>query len=159
MNKLTIVYVDDQREVLSTLSKDLEIFSEHINIEECESAIEAIEIIEDIDSEGDMVAIIISDHIMPEMSGVEFLSKMHHDSRFTATKKILLTGQATHEDTIEAINNAKIQNYIEKPWQSEHIQNTVKTQLTNYIIEKGIDYTPYMPILDKNTLFELLRSR
>ncbi len=88
MNDLAIIYVDDQREILSTLSKDLEMFSEYINIEECESAVEAIEIIEEIDAEGGKVAIIISDHIMPEMSGVEFLSKMHQDSRFTAKKNI-----------------------------------------------------------------------
>ncbi len=158
MDKLTIVYVDDQREILSTLSKDLEIFSEYVNLEECESAVEAIEIIEQIDSEGDMVAIIISDHIMPEMSGVEFLSKMHQDSRFKKSKKILLTGQATHQDTIEAINNAKIQRYIEKPWTSEDIHSVVKRQLTNYILEKGIDYKPYMSILDQTTLLEFLQK-
>ncbi len=159
MDKLTIVYVDDQREVLSTLSTDLEIFSEYVNLEECESAIEALEIIEEIDEEGDMLAIVISDHIMPEMSGVEFLSKVHQDSRFPVTKKILLTGQATHEDTINAINNAKIQRYIAKPWKSEEVHEVIKKQLTYYILEKGIDYMPYMPILDKKTLFELLSKR
>ncbi|PIE85991.1 MAG: hypothetical protein CSA05_02740 [Bacteroidia bacterium] len=159
MDKLAIVYVDDQREVLSTLSSDLEIFSEYVNLEECESAVEALEIIDEIDGEGDMLAIVISDHIMPEMSGVEFLSKVHQDSRFPLTKKILLTGQATHEDTIEAINNAKIQRYITKPWKSEEIHEVVKKQLTHYILEKGIDYMPYMNILDKKTLFELLSKR
>ncbi len=159
MEKLTIVYVDDQREVLSTLSTDLEIFSEYVNLEECESAIEALEIIEEIDDEGDMLAIVISDHIMPEMSGVEFLSKVHQDSRFPLTKKILLTGQATHEDTINAINNAKIQRYISKPWKSEEVQEVVKKQLTHYILEKGIDYVPYMNILDQKTLLERLSKR
>ncbi len=159
MEKLTIVYVDDQREVLSTLSTDLEIFSEYVNLEECESAIEALEIIEEIDDEGDMLAIVISDHIMPEMSGVEFLSKVHQDTRFPLTKKILLTGQATHEDTINAINNAKIQRYISKPWKSEEVQEVVKKQLTHYILEKGIDYVPYMNILDQKTLLELLSKR
>ncbi len=159
MEKLTIVYVDDQREVLSTLSQDLELFSEYVNLEECESAIEALEIIEEIDAEGDMLAIVISDHIMPEMSGVEFLSKVHQDSRFPVTKKILLTGQATHEDTIDAINNAKIQRYIAKPWKSEEVHEVIKKQLTYYIMEKGIDYMPYMPILDKKTLFEILSKK
>ncbi len=159
MDKLTIVYVDDQREVLSTLSKDLEIFSDYVNLEECESAIEALEIIEEIDDEGDKLAIVISDHIMPEMSGVEFLSKVHQDSRFSSTKKILLTGQATHEDTINAINNAKIQRYIAKPWQSEEVHEVVKKQLTHYILEQGIDYMPYMAILDKTALFELLSKQ
>ncbi len=156
MDKLTIVYVDDQREILSTLSKDLEIFSDYVNLEECESAVEAMEIVEQIDNDGDMVAVIISDHIMPEMSGVEFLSKMHQDSRFKKSKKILLTGQATHKDTIEAINNAKIQRYIEKPWTSEEIHEVVKRQLTNYILEQGLNYMSYMSILDQKTLLEFL---
>ncbi len=71
----------------------------------------------------------------------------------------MLTGQATHKDTIEAINNAKIQRYIEKPWKSEEIQNIIKVQLTYYILERGIDYMPYMSILDKTTLFEILSKR
>lgn len=159
MNKLTIIYVDDQREILSTLSKDLELFSEYVNLEECESAFEATEIIDQVDAEGDFVAIIISDHIMPEKTGIEFLSEMHQDCRFTASKKILLTGQATHKDTIEAINNAKIQRYIEKPWETEEIHEVVKRQLTHFILENGIDYMPYMPILDKLVLFELLSKK
>ncbi|PID88054.1 MAG: hypothetical protein CSB06_02210 [Bacteroidia bacterium] len=159
MNKLTIIYVDDQREILSTLSKDLESFSKYVNLEECESAIEALEIIDQIDADGDLLAVVISDHIMPEMSGVEFLTKLQQDSRFPVTKKILLTGQATHKDTIEAINNAKIQSYIEKPWKPEKITAEIKKQLTHYILEKGIDYMPYMEILDKEVLFKILSKR
>ncbi len=159
MNKLTIIYVDDQREILSTLSKDLEIFSKYVNLEECESAVEALEIADQIDADGDMLAIVVSDHIMPEMSGVEFLTKIHKDNRFPITKKILLTGQATHKDTIDAINNAKIQSYIEKPWKSDELHAEIKKQITYYILEKGIDYMPYMEILDKEVLFKELHQR
>lgn len=159
MNKLTIIYVDDQRQILSTLSKDLEIFSDYINLEECESAIEAKEIMEQVDAEGDMVAIIISDHIMPQKTGIEFLTEVHQDSRFISTKKILLTGEATHDDTIVAVNNAKIQRYIKKPWETGEVQEVVKRQLTHYILEKGIDYMPYMPILDSKVLLETLSKR
>jgi two-component system chemotaxis response regulator CheY len=35
---------------------------------------------------------------------------------FKETRKILLTGQANHADTIRAVNEAHIDNYFEKPW-------------------------------------------
>jgi len=49
MQKPKIICVDDQREVLATLKKDLEEFIELFKIEYCESAEEAYEIIEEID--------------------------------------------------------------------------------------------------------------
>lgn len=157
MDKLHIIYVDDQREVLSTLSKDLEIFEHLINVEECESADEALELINEIDATGDHICVIISDHIMPGKNGVEFLTEIHNDGRFNLTKKMLLTGQATHQDTITAINQARIEKYIEKPWKSEDIVNAVKVLLTQYIFDAGIEYTKYMAILDQPTLYQNLQ--
>lgn len=159
MDKLNLVYVDDQREVLSTLSKDLQIFESLINIEECETADEALELINEIDTNGDHLAIIISDHIMPGKNGVEFLTEIFNDGRFELTKKMLLTGQATHQDTITAINQAHIDKYIEKPWTSENLIKAVKALLTQYIFDAGIDYNSYIPLLDQATLFNVLKSR
>lgn len=157
MEKLTILYVDDQREVLNTLSKDLQLFDDLVNIEACESADEALELMNDIDDEGDYVAVIISDHIMPGKNGVEFLTEIQNDERFLCTQKMLLTGQATHQDTITAINNANIQKYLEKPWKSEDIQEDVKILLTQFIVQKGIDYEKYMSILHQPTLLNHLK--
>lgn len=158
MDKLTILYVDDQREVLSTLSKDLQVFEKYVTVEECESADEAMELINDIDSEGDMVAVIISDHVMPGKNGVEFLSEINKDGRFSATRKMLLTGQATHQDTIKAINQANIEKYLEKPWKSEELVEDVKILLTRFILDVGIDYNKYMPVLHQQTLLEHLQG-
>lgn len=157
MDKLNIIYVDDQREVLTTLSKDLQVFEKFVNIEECESADEAMELINEIDSAGDHLAVLISDHIMPGISGVQFLSQINNDSRFRITKKVLLTGQATHQDTITAINQANIEKYIEKPWKSETLIDGVKVLLTHYIFNAGLDYQPYAQILDQPTLLAYLQ--
>lgn len=156
MDKLNIIYVDDQREVLSTLSKDLQVFEDYLILEECESALEAIDLMDEIDANGDYTAVIISDHIMPDMSGVEFLTKVNKDNRFANTKKIMLTGQATHHDTIEAINFANIQKYVEKPWEPEQMVKSVKILLTQFLFEQGLPYKKYMPILHQATLFEHL---
>lgn len=159
MDKLNIIYVDDQREVLSTLSKDLKVFESLINVEECESADEAISLINELDSEGDLIAVIISDHIMPGKNGVEFLIEINDDSRFKLTRKMLLTGQATHQDTITAINQANIEKYIEKPWKSEMLIADVKVLLTHFILDSGIDYEKYIPVMDQQTLLGNLQNR
>lgn len=158
MENLTIIYLDDQREVLTTIGKDLAVFEKHINLEECETVEEAETLIEKLYSQSDYVAVIISDHIMPGKNGVEFLSMINQDDRFEKTKKVLLTGLATHEDTITAINNANIQRYIEKPWKSETLVQMTKELLTAYIMENGIEYEPYMEILDQKTLYQYLHQ-
>lgn len=64
MEKLNIICVDDQREVLSAVLQDLEPLSRWINIEDCESADEALELMDDLDAQGEWVAVVISDHVM-----------------------------------------------------------------------------------------------
>ncbi|BCK14020.1 Hydrogenase transcriptional regulatory protein hupR1 [Vibrio cholerae] len=93
MEKLNIICVDDQREVLSAVLQDLEPLSRWINIEDCESADEALELMDDLDAQGEWVAVVISDHVMPGKSGVELLSEISADPRFIHTKKVLLTGK------------------------------------------------------------------
>ena len=159
MEKPNIICIDDQREVLATLKKDLNIFNESFKIIFCESAAEAIVVIEEIDAEGDHLALIICDHIMPGSNGIDFLIELNTDLRFINTKKILLTGLATHQDTITAINKGNIDYYIEKPWDSENLKTVVKTFLTQYIINSGLDYQDYLPLLDQETLFKELRIR
>ncbi len=157
MSKPTIVLVDDQRDVLTTVLKDLEEFSGYFAFESCESAEEAFEVMEDIDAEGGAPALIVCDHIMPEKNGVELLVDLNSDRRFRDTKKLLLTGLATHQDTIIAINAARIDQYIEKPWEKDKLVETVKQLVTEYLLDKGIDYNPFLPILDQEALYRKLR--
>lgn len=159
MNKLYIICIDDQPEVLNALEQDLSQFDKQINVEVCESGAEALELLEDIDQAGDFAAIIISDQVMPEMTGVQLLSSITKDSRFYDTQKILLTGLATHQDTIDAINSGGIQHYIEKPWKKEALITIIKTALTHYVITKGIDYQSIIDILDQETLYQSLRNK
>lgn len=157
MEKINIICVDDEREVLDAVSRDLHCFSSLINIEECESAQECLNLLEEFDADQEYVALIISDHVMPGQSGVEMLTTIEQDERFTGTKKILLTGLATQQDTIQAINNIRLDNFFEKIWDEQQFVQTVRELVTTYIVEKGIDYEPYINILDANTLYRLLK--
>ncbi|MGF1770987.1 response regulator [Vibrio maritimus] len=157
MEKLNVICVDDQREVLSAVIQDLEPLSSWLNIEDCESGEEVLDLIEDLDAEGESIAVIVSDHVMPGMTGVELLTELSGDSRFKETKKVLLTGQATHSDTITAINTAGVSHYFEKPWKAEELVSCVRSLVTAYIFDRGFDYQPYHEHLDQNIVLERLR--
>ncbi|WP_194435094.1 response regulator [Vibrio fluminensis] len=157
MDKLNVICVDDQREVLSAVLQDLEPLAEWLNIEDCESADEVLALMDELDSEGEYIALLISDHVMPGKTGVELLTEVSQDRRFTHTKKILLTGQATHGDTIQAINSAGINQYFEKPWQVEQLLESVTRLVTEYIFDSGLDYTDYHSYLDQQVVLDNLR--
>ena len=157
METLNIICVDDQQEVLDSVMRDLRPLTPHVRLEEASSVADCMQLIDQIDDDGDHVAIVISDQVMPGETGTELLGKVASDRRFTKTRKVLLTGQATHADTINAINDGHIDNYIEKPWQPEKLLATVKRLLTLYVLDAGLDHTEYMPVLDPTTLFTKLR--
>lgn len=157
MEKINIICVDDEREVLQAVSRDLQCFNALFHIEECESAEECLELLEQFDAAQEYVAVIISDHVMPDKSGVDLLIEIENDSRFLGTKKVLLTGLATQADTILAINNIKLDNFFEKSWDVDELVQTVRELLTLFIVEKGINYEKYIEILDAPTLYRLLK--
>jgi len=158
MENLTIILVEDQREVLQAIAKDLEKFEELIRIEECESAAEAEAVMTQIIDRGDHVAVIVSDHVMPNKNGVDFLIEVNTNPTFKRTRKILLTALATHQDTIQAINKANIDLYLEKPWKKEELVLAVSTMLTHFILDSGLAYTPYVSLLNSEILFTKLRN-
>ncbi|MGX9417723.1 response regulator [Vibrio sp. WJH972] len=157
MEKLNLICIDDEREVLDAVLNDLDSLSSWVYIEDCESANEASELMEELDAEGDFVALVISDHIMPIKTGVELLTEISQDDRFRQTRKILLTGQATHSDTITAINHARIDSYFEKPWTSEQLVARVRTLITEFVFDKGLDYSDYQMELDQAVVLDRLR--
>lgn len=157
MEKIYIICIEDQREVLNAILQDLESLEPTFMLEGCESAPEAEELMDEIDARGDYAGLLVCDHVMPEKSGIDFLIEVNRDKRFSKTRKLLLTGLATHQDTINAINNADIDRYIEKPWDAEKLIVQVRRLLTHFIIDMGIPYEKYLPHLDTPTLLKRIR--
>lgn len=153
MSKPVILCIDDQRDVLAALSKDLDHFALQFDVVEAESADEAQEVLDDLDATGQPVALIISDHVMPGGTGVDLLSKIAAGPRFQQTRKLLLTGLATHADTIRAINEAKIDQYIAKPWDVAELHAAVARLVTHFIFDAmPDDHRKYLDILDKQVV-------
>lgn len=68
--------------------------------------------------------LVISDFLMPEMNGLEFLSEVN--KLYPEVSKILLTGYADKENAIRAINEIGLYRYIEKPWSNEDLIINIK---------------------------------
>ena len=126
MSKPVILCVDDQREVLSAIRREMSVFESDYELVESESAREAEEVLNELNDANQTVALVICDHIMPGENGVDFLARINHDSRNKNIRKILLTGLASQQDTIKAINEAQIDYYLEKPWNSEELVSIVR---------------------------------
>lgn len=154
MSKYLILCVDDEREVLDSVVQDLDEFEEHFSLEAAESVQEAKQIIEDAERDGIKLALILCDHIMPEQTGISFLIELNEQPSTQATRKLLLTGQAGLEDTVEAINHSSLHFYIAKPWRGDELRTVIKEQLTQYMIENEPELMPWASVLNTEKIFE-----
>lgn len=154
MNRITILSLDDEPEVRQAISRDLEPFDKLFRIEVAEDVDDAREVIEAIRSEDDRVGLILCDHRLPGTSGVDFLIELESMEAGQGIRKVLVTGQADQQDTILAINTGGLDHYIAKPWRTEELQQIVKQQLTEYVLDKDIDPIPYLSMLDDPRLFD-----
>ena len=83
------------------------------------------------------VNLIISDFIMPQMNGIDFLSKAKTLTNHTSM--ILLTGYADKENAIRAINEIGIFKYIEKPWDNTNLIINIKNALEQSRLKRELD--------------------
>lgn len=131
MGKPVIICVDDEKIIVDSLKAEIKsAFQEQLNVETAESGSEALEIIEEYISDGIDIPIVVSDWLMPEMKGDEFLAKVH--SKLPDTMKILLTGQVTTTGLGNAINSAKLYRFIPKPWYPEDLDLTITEAFRSY---------------------------
>jgi diguanylate cyclase (GGDEF)-like protein len=127
----TILCVDDEAGVLSALQQQLSArFGGECDIALAQSADDALELMDELQREGEELAVVIADQIMPGMKGVELLEVVHRRSPETA--KILLTGQAGLEAVVAAINRAELNQYIPKPWDEANLRLAVENLLRSY---------------------------
>ncbi|WP_136312904.1 response regulator [Actinomyces procaprae] len=155
--KLVILVVEDEPEVRDAVVGDLAPFAATVRIEPAEDVVDAWEAVEDIDADGDLLALVLADHRMPGRSGVDMLVEMDGDGRTAAARKVLVTGQADQADTIRAVNDAGLDHYVAKPWEPAVLQQVVRDQLTGFVLDTGIDPLPHMRALDRVRAMEALR--
>lgn len=137
--KYNILLVDDEEDNLSLLYRTLR---GSYNLDRSTSPLKALEMMDEKDYQ-----LVISDHKMPEMDGVEFLkraSEKHPDMM-----RILLTAYSDANILIDAINYAKIYRYVKKPYNPEELQLIVSAALEFFQLKHDNDKL----IIDLKELF------
>jgi diguanylate cyclase (GGDEF)-like protein len=130
-----IVCVDDEEGILTALRQQLSArFGGECDISVAKNAHEALELIDDLQHDGEEIAVVIADQIMPGMKGVELLEEVHR--RSPRTVKILLTGQAGLDAVVYAINRAALDQYIPKPWDEPDLRLTIQNLLSRFRLER-----------------------
>lgn len=113
-----ILIVDDEKIVTSAFKTLLKV--EGFSDVNCyNNPVEAVEFLQENSPD-----IIISDFLMPQMNGLEFLTKakeLHPE-----VSMILLTGYADKENAIKAINEIGLYKYIEKPWDNDDLLMNIR---------------------------------
>jgi CheY-like chemotaxis protein len=153
MKKYLILCVDDEREVLDSVLSDLSPLTELFELDGAQSVIEARQVISEYQAEGGELALILADHIMPGELGIDFLIQLNHDPVTEHCKKVLLTGQAALNDTIDAINRGGLNYYLPKPWSRDQLYQTAVEKLTDFILEQPENPLPYARLLDGVRIF------
>jgi DNA-binding NtrC family response regulator len=121
MDKETVLIVDDEEMVLTSLSTYLTLETEY-EVVTFTSAARALEHL--VQHE---VGIIISDFLMPEMDGITFLAKARELR--PDVPRVILTGYADKENAIKAINQVGLYQYVEKPWDNDDIRLIIRNGL------------------------------
>jgi len=123
-----ILCVDDEKMVLNSLKGQLKKnFQSEFKLEFAESADEAIELIDELDTQGITLLLIVSDWLMPGIKGDEFLIQVH--KKFPNIVKIMLTGQAEDNAISRAKAEANLFACIAKPWDESQLIGTIRKAL------------------------------
>ena len=136
--KPVVLCVDDEQAMRVALQAQLRYsFINKYSIEVAGSGEEALEFLQEL-QEGDiLLPVVISDQIMPDMKGHEFLSEIHKQSPLTRT--ILLTGYTDAAAVGHAVNEAKLYRYITKPWNSTDLKLTVTEAANSFFQARKIE--------------------
>jgi thioredoxin reductase (NADPH) len=110
-----LLTVDDDPEVSRSLARDLrQQYGEEYRIRRAESGSEALDALKELKLRDEQVGLLLADHRMPEMTGVEFLEQARQF--YPKARRVLLTAYADTDAAIGAINQADVDYYLLKPW-------------------------------------------
>jgi response regulator RpfG family c-di-GMP phosphodiesterase len=111
-----ILVVDDEEQVRDSLTAVLG--REGYRIHQADSGERGLQVLKE-----QPIQLVISDHNMPGMNGVEFLKIIRE--RHPDVVRIMLTGDPDPQIIIRSINEGEVYRFIRKPWDNTLLRVTV----------------------------------
>jgi len=151
----TLLFVDDEANVLRALERIF--FEESYNILTASCGENALSVME-----SHHVQLVISDFVMPGMTGAELLRAIKN--RWPETIRIMLTGYADIQAIMGAVNEGAVYKFITKPWNDDDLRLTVSLALQQYELVrenkklKDIAKTQRERLADYSRLFDEYRG-
>ena len=143
-----VLLVDDEPNILMGLKRTLR--NEPLDIETANSGAEGLGLLETTP-----VDLVITDQSMPGMSGVEFLSRVYEE--YPDTIRFILTGNATLETAIQAINDGAVSRFFIKPYNKVELTIAIRQALEHKDLMKKA-WTLLRTLQEQNGLFDTLED-
>jgi two-component system, probable response regulator PhcQ len=124
--KDAVLIVDDEPNVIASLRRAL--IDEAYEIYSATDGAEGLDILKQ-----GKIKVVISDEKMPAMSGTEFLACVK--DYYPDTVRIMLTGYASLEAAMKAVNKGEIYRFFSKPWNETELKLSIRAALEKYNLE------------------------
>ncbi|MBM4292875.1 MAG: response regulator [Deltaproteobacteria bacterium] len=112
-----LLIVDDEESIRSSLRR---VLRRDYELSFAASAAEALALLKTMERRPD---VILSDHLMPEMTGLDFLKRCR--LLYPEIGRVILTGQAEMQMVISAINEGAVLRFLTKPWDDDELKLTL----------------------------------
>jgi HD-GYP domain-containing protein (c-di-GMP phosphodiesterase class II) len=133
-----LVCVDDDLDLLQGLEQQLgALFGATHDIVGTSSAEQALDAVFELERAGRRVEVLIADLSLPGMQGDRLLEIVN--ARFPAILKVLLMDRTALESALYAINTARIDRYLGKPWEHADLALTVASLARQYQLRREND--------------------
>lgn len=128
MGTKAILLVDDEAIILMSLKQTLRFrYGDQYLYETALSAEGGIACIEKLFGEGVEVVLLISDWLMPGMTGGDFLSVVHR--RYPNIQLIMVTGHADEAQMEQWAAQVNLHAFLRKPWRTEVLFEAIESAL------------------------------
>jgi len=127
MNKPKIMYVDDEARNLTIFEALLDEEYEVVCFSDPVLALNALKRVDPV--------VVLSDQRMPGVTGVDLLTKALED--IPDAVRMIVTGYSEEDLVVDSVQEAKIYDYIRKPWDAEDLEHRIKKAIQHYNLEKS----------------------
>lgn len=120
-----VLFVDDEANILQSIRRVMR--KADLEIDTTTSPEEAIDLVQ-----SNQYAVVVSDQRMPHVTGVELLERVRGLSPDSV--RIILTGYADVQASVDAINRGAVYRYLTKPWEDDDLRNCVRQGVDQFLL-------------------------